>query len=110
MADRPQVTTVIDLDARLPAISTPAPEPTETQEAIDVALGDLIHHARELGRRGRRHAWKARPLRILMSRVEKARNSNDPYGSLLTYLDDLVFLQSELRQVIATVRDLTDEA
>jgi hypothetical protein len=110
MAGAEPVTTVVDLDARLPALPPEPEEPSETQEAIDVALGELIHHARALGARGRRHAWKARPLRVLMTRVERARQTNDPYGSLLTYLDELVFLQSELRQVIATVRDLTDEA
>jgi hypothetical protein len=108
--DRTQVTTVVDLDASLPALPAAEPEPSEVQEAIDVALGDIVHHARALGARGRRHAWKARPLRVLLTRTERARKSSDPYGSLLTYLDELVFLQSELRQVIATVRDLTDEA
>ncbi|ASR84106.1 hypothetical protein SEA_WHEELBITE_13 [Arthrobacter phage Wheelbite] len=102
------MTAVVNLDEFMP-VPLPEPEPEVIDMAMEIVADDVKFQRDQIAKRGRRHAWKARPMRNLTARIAEAANSKDPYGSLMTYLDELTFLENELRQVMQTVREITGD-
>ncbi|ASR83894.1 hypothetical protein SEA_SHROOMS_13 [Arthrobacter phage Shrooms] len=112
------MTAVVNLDAQLPKVEvpkldpvwlTPADNSDDVHAAMEIVAEDIKFLRDQCAKRGRRHSWKARPLRNLTARIEQIQKDSDPYGALLTYLDEVVFLESQIRQTLETVRELTGE-
>ncbi|ALY10181.1 hypothetical protein SALGADO_13 [Arthrobacter phage Salgado] len=102
------MTAVVNLDEYMP-VPLPEPEPEVIDMAMEIVMDDVKFQRDQIAKRGRRHAWKNRPMRNLTARLDAAAKSSDPYGSLMTYLDELMFLENEMRQVIQTVREITGD-
>lgn len=111
--------TIVDLDATLPAVE-PEPEPlwgpvnqswaedfsddAMVREVIDIERDRIKRQMKFL--RGRKNrAWYMARLSVLSTRLASARRAADPEASLQAYLDELTYLQAEVRQVLETVHE-----